>query len=223
MRYPSVKTSMTHRGVWLSGCPAILVGVCPSTELFTHLFGRPSVAMSACPSGCASIRPSWHTLIPLGGHGPPHCHRHPCPQTIFTWCGAQCNVLERSRAQELAAAIRDGQRGSKVRLEMVMDGEEPPEMLQVLGPKPTLTEGSPEEDAAADRDAGTAVLYKARREGCVGLGMARGPPRSGLVAQQWVRLPKALSNPAWGTQGFPVGTSGMRGRGTKGQAGSQTW
>lgn len=81
-------------------------------------------------------------------------------ETIFTWCGAQCNVLERSRAQELAAAIRDGQRGSKVRLEMVMDGEEPPEMLQVLGPKPTLTEGSPEEDAAADRDAGTAVLYK---------------------------------------------------------------
>ncbi|POI20370.1 hypothetical protein CIB84_015882, partial [Bambusicola thoracicus] len=115
-------------------------------------------------------------------------------ETIFTWCGAQCNVLERSRAQELAAAIRDGERGSKVRLEVVMDGEEPPEMLQVLGPKPTLAEGSPEEDAAADRNAGMAVLYKARRKGCVGLGMARGPPCSGPVAQQWVRLPKALSN-----------------------------
>ncbi|XP_035168720.1 macrophage-capping protein [Oxyura jamaicensis] len=81
-------------------------------------------------------------------------------EAIFTWCGARCNVLERSRAQELAAAIRDGERGGKARLEVVVDGEEPPEMLQVLGPKPSLQEGSPEEDAAADQSAGTAVLYK---------------------------------------------------------------
>lgn len=40
-------------------------------------------------------------------------------------------MLERSRAQELAAAIRDGERGGKARLEVVVDGEEPPEMLQV--------------------------------------------------------------------------------------------
>lgn len=104
-------------------------------------------------------------------------------------------MLERSRAQELAAAIRDGERGGKARLEIVADGEEPPEMLQVrqgpnvppgrrggperpwgwlcdiphlftrqvLGPKPTLQEGSPEEDIVADqRNAGAAVLYKAR-------------------------------------------------------------
>nr|XP_047910161.1 LOW QUALITY PROTEIN: macrophage-capping protein [Anser cygnoides] len=81
-------------------------------------------------------------------------------EAIFTWCGARCNVLERSRAQELAAAIRDGERGGKARLEVVVDGEEPPEMLQVLGPKPSLQEGSPEEDAVADQSAGTAVLYK---------------------------------------------------------------
>ncbi|XP_048784091.1 macrophage-capping protein isoform X1 [Lagopus muta] len=81
-------------------------------------------------------------------------------EAIFTWCGAQSNVLERSRAQELAAAIRDSERGGKARLETVMDGEEPPEMLQVLGPKPTLMESSPEEDAAADWKAGMAVLYK---------------------------------------------------------------
>ncbi|NXX21065.1 CAPG protein, partial [Podargus strigoides] len=79
-------------------------------------------------------------------------------QTLFVWCGARSNVLERSRAQELAAAIRDGERGGKARLEIVADGEEPPEMLQVLGPKPALQEGSPEEDAVADqRNAGTAV------------------------------------------------------------------
>ncbi|KAM9607977.1 macrophage-capping protein isoform 3-T3 [Morphnus guianensis] len=82
-------------------------------------------------------------------------------ETLFVWCGARCNVLERGRAQELAAAIRDGERGGKARLEIVADGEEPPEMLQVLGPKPTLQEGSPEEDIVADqRNAGAAVLYK---------------------------------------------------------------
>ncbi|XP_072702360.1 macrophage-capping protein isoform X2 [Ciconia boyciana] len=82
-------------------------------------------------------------------------------ETLFVWCGARCNVLERSRAQELATAIRDGERGGKARLEIVADGEEPPEMLQVLGPKPTLQEGSPEEDVVADqRNAGAAILYK---------------------------------------------------------------
>ncbi|XP_065601110.1 macrophage-capping protein [Cyrtonyx montezumae] len=81
-------------------------------------------------------------------------------ETIFTWCGARCNVLERSRAQELATAIRDSERGGKARVETVGDGEEPPEMLQVLGPKPTLQEGSPEEDVVADRSTGTAALYK---------------------------------------------------------------
>ncbi|NWW54696.1 CAPG protein, partial [Pedionomus torquatus] len=84
-------------------------------------------------------------------------------ETLFVWCGASSNVLERSRAQELAAAIRDGERGGKARLEIVVDGEEPPEMLKVLGPKPTLREGSPEEDVVADqRNAGAATLYKAR-------------------------------------------------------------
>ncbi|KAM7080883.1 macrophage-capping protein isoform 2-T2 [Ciconia maguari] len=82
-------------------------------------------------------------------------------ETLFVWCGARCNVLERSRAQELATAIRDGERGGKARLEIVADGEEPPEMLQVLGPKPTLQEGSPEEDVVADqKNAGAAILYK---------------------------------------------------------------
>ncbi|XP_064493843.1 macrophage-capping protein isoform X1 [Pseudopipra pipra] len=82
-------------------------------------------------------------------------------QTLFVWCGARSNVLERSRAQELAVAIRDSERGGKARLEIVVDGEEPPEMVQVLGPKPPLQEGSPEEDVAADRsNMGAAVLYK---------------------------------------------------------------
>ncbi|XP_068776718.1 macrophage-capping protein isoform X2 [Struthio camelus] len=82
-------------------------------------------------------------------------------ESIFVWCGAKSNVLERNKAQDLAAAIRDGERRGKAHVEVVADGEEPPEMLQVLGPKPALQEGSPEEDVMADqKNAGAAVLYK---------------------------------------------------------------
>lgn len=83
------------------------------------------------PSGC-----SIPSLGEVGGlratMGQFHHHCPPvCPQTLFVWCGARSNVLERSRAQELAAAIRDSERGGKARLEIVADGEEPPEMVQV--------------------------------------------------------------------------------------------
>ncbi|NXD73014.1 CAPG protein, partial [Eolophus roseicapillus] len=82
-------------------------------------------------------------------------------ETLLVWCGSGCNVLERSRAQELAAAIRDSERRGRARLEIVADGEEPPEMLQVLGPKPTLPEGSPEEDAVADQSNARAAVSDA--------------------------------------------------------------
>ncbi|RMB91518.1 hypothetical protein DUI87_32097 [Hirundo rustica rustica] len=59
------------------------------------------------------------------------------------------NVLEHSRVQELAGAIRDSERGGKALLEIVADGEEPPEMVQ---------EGSPEEDMVPDQsNTGAAV------------------------------------------------------------------
>ncbi|XP_006031230.1 macrophage-capping protein [Alligator sinensis] len=82
-------------------------------------------------------------------------------ETIFTWCGKKSNVLERNKAQDLAMAIRDSERRGRARVEIVTDGEEPAEMIQVLGSKPTLREGSPEEDVMADQtNAGAAVLYK---------------------------------------------------------------
>ncbi|TRZ16012.1 hypothetical protein HGM15179_011086 [Zosterops borbonicus] len=81
-------------------------------------------------------------------------------QNLFICCGAQSNVLEHSRVQELAAAIWHSEWGGKAHLEVVADGEEPPEM-QVLGPKPALQEGSPEEDMVADQsNTGAAVLNK---------------------------------------------------------------
>ncbi|KAF7242136.1 Macrophage-capping protein [Varanus komodoensis] len=82
-------------------------------------------------------------------------------ETIFTWCGAKSNILERNKARDLATAIRDSERKGKAKVEIIADGEEPPEMTAVLGPKPVLKEGSPEEDIIADqKNAVTAALYK---------------------------------------------------------------
>uniref|UniRef100_A0AC11D2G6 Capping actin protein, gelsolin like n=1 Tax=Ovis aries TaxID=9940 RepID=A0AC11D2G6_SHEEP len=82
-------------------------------------------------------------------------------QNIFAWCGAKSNILERNKARDLALAIRDSERQGKAHVEIVTDGEEPADMIQVLGPKPSLKEGNPEEDLTADRtNAQAAALYK---------------------------------------------------------------
>ncbi|XP_061066479.1 macrophage-capping protein [Eubalaena glacialis] len=82
-------------------------------------------------------------------------------QNIFVWCGAKSNILERNKARDLALAIRDSERQGKAQVEIVTDGEEPADMIQVLGPKPALKEGDPEEDLTADRtNAQAAALYK---------------------------------------------------------------
>ncbi|XP_029793569.1 macrophage-capping protein [Suricata suricatta] len=82
-------------------------------------------------------------------------------QNIFAWCGGKSNILERNKARDLALAIRDSERQGKAQVEIITDGEEPAEMIQVLGPKPALKEGNPEEDLTADRtNAQAAALYK---------------------------------------------------------------
>lgn len=82
-------------------------------------------------------------------------------QNIFTWCGGKSNILERNKARDLALAIRDSERQGKAQVEIITDGEEPAEMIQVLGPKPALKEGNPEEDLTADQtNAQDAALYK---------------------------------------------------------------
>nr|XP_042129415.1 macrophage-capping protein isoform X1 [Peromyscus maniculatus bairdii]XP_042129416.1 macrophage-capping protein isoform X1 [Peromyscus maniculatus bairdii] len=90
-------------------------------------------------------------------------------QNIFTWCGGKSNILERNKARDLALAIRDSERQGKAQVEIITDGEEPAEMIQVLGPKPALKEGNPEEDLTADQtNAQDAALYKVGTAGLLG-------------------------------------------------------
>lgn len=85
---------------------------------------------SFSPSGCCI--PAWVRWAESHrGAVPSPLFHHSLPQTLTVWCGAWSNVLKHSRMQELAAASYDSERGGKAHLEIVADGEEPPEMGQV--------------------------------------------------------------------------------------------
>lgn len=61
--------------------------------------------------------------------------------TIYQWMGSQCNKNERVTALRLATGIRDGEKMGRAKLCAVEEGDEPPELLSVLGPKPNIPDG----------------------------------------------------------------------------------
>lgn len=82
-------------------------------------------------------------------------------ETIIAWSGSQCNIREKQKLTEIANGIRDLERKGKAKVQIVDEGEEPEEMIQILGAKPQLPDGNPEDDIKADeKHAKTAGLYK---------------------------------------------------------------
>ncbi|PWA28894.1 hypothetical protein CCH79_00012957 [Gambusia affinis] len=80
-------------------------------------------------------------------------------ETILSWTGSQANIFEKQKVREIASLIRDTDRHGKARVVDTSEGEEPEEMLKVLGPMPALAESTPEEDSKADAS-NSASLYK---------------------------------------------------------------
>ncbi|XP_047242897.1 capping protein (actin filament), gelsolin-like b isoform X3 [Girardinichthys multiradiatus] len=80
-------------------------------------------------------------------------------ETILSWTGSQANMFEKQKVREIASLIRDTDRHGKARVVDSSEGEEPEEMLKVLGPMPALAESTPEEDNKADAS-NSASLYK---------------------------------------------------------------
>lgn len=80
-------------------------------------------------------------------------------ETIVSWIGSQANIFEKQKVREIASLIRDTDRHGKARIVDTSEGEEPEEMLKVLGPMPELAESTPEEDSKADAS-NSASLYK---------------------------------------------------------------
>ncbi|KAF7230319.1 capping protein (actin filament), gelsolin-like b isoform X1 [Nothobranchius furzeri] len=80
-------------------------------------------------------------------------------ETIVSWIGSQANIFEKQKVREIASLIRDTDRHGKARIVDTCEGEEPEEMLKVLGKMPALAESTPEEDSKADAS-NSASLYK---------------------------------------------------------------
>ncbi|KAJ3585723.1 hypothetical protein NHX12_014442 [Muraenolepis orangiensis] len=80
-------------------------------------------------------------------------------ETILSWIGSKANIFEKQMVREIASLIRDTDRHGKALIVDINEGEEPPEMLKVLGPMAELAESTPEEDTKADRS-NSAHLYK---------------------------------------------------------------
>uniref|UniRef100_A0A3Q3L6N0 Macrophage-capping protein n=1 Tax=Mastacembelus armatus TaxID=205130 RepID=A0A3Q3L6N0_9TELE len=80
-------------------------------------------------------------------------------ERIVVWIGSQANIFEKQKVREIASLIRDTERHGKACIVDVNEGEEPEEMLKVLGRMPALAESSPEEDTKADAS-NSASLYK---------------------------------------------------------------
>ncbi|KAK1889644.1 Macrophage-capping protein [Dissostichus eleginoides] len=80
-------------------------------------------------------------------------------EIIVSWIGSQANIFEKQKVREIASLIRDTERHGKAKIVDSNEGEEPEEMLKVLGKMPQLAESTPEEDSKADAS-NSASLYK---------------------------------------------------------------
>ncbi|XP_061680669.1 gelsolin-like [Syngnathoides biaculeatus] len=61
---------------------------------------------------------------------------------IYHWAGGDSNRYERLKATQLAIDIRDNERRGRAELHLVDEGDEPEEVIEVLGAKPDLPPGS---------------------------------------------------------------------------------
>ncbi|KAM8899838.1 capping protein (actin filament), gelsolin-like b [Spinachia spinachia] len=80
-------------------------------------------------------------------------------ETIVSWIGSQANIFEKQKVREIASLIRDTDRHGKARIVDSSEGDEPEEMLKVLGQMPQLAESTPQDDVEADAS-NSASLYK---------------------------------------------------------------
>ncbi|KAK0134783.1 Gelsolin [Merluccius polli] len=84
-------------------------------------------------------------------------------ENIYQWCGSKSNYYERLKSTQVAIGIRDDERGGRPELHMFDEGSEPEEVIQVLGPKPDIPDGSQDctcEPCAVKASKNTASLYK---------------------------------------------------------------
>ncbi|XP_024866437.1 gelsolin-like isoform X2 [Kryptolebias marmoratus] len=86
-------------------------------------------------------------------------------QKIIQWSGSQSNRFERLKATMVSKSIRDNERCGRAELEVVNEGEEPAEMLEILGEKPELPECQNDDTKTDVSNRNVAKLYKVSNAG----------------------------------------------------------
>ncbi|KAI7798575.1 adseverin [Triplophysa rosa] len=131
------KGGITYKsGGVASGFQHVVTNDLTAQRLF-HIKGRRTVRATEVPLTWASFNKGDCFIADLGA-------------VIYQWCGSMCNKFERVKAAQVAAGIRDNERNGRAQLVVVEEGQEPPQMSEVLGKKPDLPEGDDNDDMVAD-------------------------------------------------------------------------
>ncbi|NP_835232.2 scinderin like a [Danio rerio] len=109
-----------------------------NTKRVLHIKGRRAIRATEVNMSWASFNHGDCFILDLG-------------KDIYQWCGSKCNRFERLKASEVSIGIRDNERNGRATLHIVEDGSEPDVFSNTLGPKPSIPEGSPD-DETTDRN-----------------------------------------------------------------------
>ncbi|KAJ7986406.1 hypothetical protein DPEC_G00339570 [Dallia pectoralis] len=78
---------------------------------------------------------------------------------VFQWCGSDCNRFERLKASQVAIDIRDNERNGRAKVQMIEEGGEPQAVIDVLGAKPSIPAGSPDDEVVDRSNKKKGALY----------------------------------------------------------------
>ncbi|XP_071374678.1 gelsolin-like [Centroberyx affinis] len=127
-----------------------------------HIKGRRAIRATEVDLSWSSFNKGDCFIVDLGKH-------------IYQWCGSECNRFERLKASQVAIDIRDNERNGRGELQMVEDGAEPSELIEALGPKPSIAPGTPDDEKVDTSNRKKGALYM--------ISDASGSMKSSVVAQ----------------------------------------
>lgn len=111
-----------------------------------HVKGRRNVRAREVPFEWSSFNNGDCFLIDVGA-------------VIYQWNGTKSNVYERVKCCQLANGIRNGERMGRAKVEVVDEGSEPKDVIDLLGPKPSIPDAATEDIAADSISKQKAKLY----------------------------------------------------------------
>uniref|UniRef100_UPI00398E7806 scinderin-like n=1 Tax=Pristiophorus japonicus TaxID=55135 RepID=UPI00398E7806 len=100
-----------------------------------HVKGKRNVRASEVPFTWASFNNGDCFIIDAGAK-------------IYQWNGCKSNINERIKCCQLAAKIRDDERMGRAKIQVVDEGSEPAEVIELLGSKPTIPPPTVEDSTA---------------------------------------------------------------------------